>query len=314
MLSTVMWVGKGTVFVVGLSVVLAAVFGVAATAFAANGKPFLLGRSNVATAVSTLVKKGAGPALDLRVGSGPPLRVNSPALVSNLNADRVDGKNAGDFAASAHNHDDRYLGKNDKAADSDTLDGRDSASFADASHSHDERYFTKGESDGRYLSKNGKAADADRLDGMDSRDFMVKTNHAAVLAHECDTPSVWNECAPITVVVPQGKRYIVSVWSSFSARDSGGAGSFQSVDYCSGGKGPSIDAFNPCVTPFGVSNRVAVHDYLIAASSSGDTVALDPGTYTFFTAIKPFAREFNSAAPGSQVITKVMARDAANNL
>ncbi len=95
----VMWVGKGTVFLVGLSVILAAVMGVASMAFAAKGKPFILGKSNVATKVSTLIKKGAGPALDLRVGSGPPLRVNSSAPVANLNADKVDGKDFSAFGA-----------------------------------------------------------------------------------------------------------------------------------------------------------------------------------------------------------------------
>ncbi|HJQ28707.1 MAG TPA: hypothetical protein VJ827_05170 [Rubrobacter sp.] len=68
--SKVMWVGRATVFVVGLAVILALVVGVASTAFGANGNPFLLGKKNVATAVSTLVKRGAGPALKLQVGSG----------------------------------------------------------------------------------------------------------------------------------------------------------------------------------------------------------------------------------------------------
>ena len=90
----VMWVGRATVFFVGLAVILALIFGVASTALGANGKPFLLGKRNVATAVSTLVKKGAGPALRLKVGSGAPLAVNSSETVTNLNADEVDGKDA----------------------------------------------------------------------------------------------------------------------------------------------------------------------------------------------------------------------------
>lgn len=165
--------GKGTVFVVGLSVVLAAVFGVASMALAANGKPFLLGRNNAATALTTLVKQGPGPAMRLLVRPGnPPMVVNSQVKVANLNADKLDGQDAGAFAASGHDHDDRYLGKSGKAPNSDALDGRDSTSFADASHGHDERYFSKGESDGRYLSRNGKAADADKLDGKDSAAFI----------------------------------------------------------------------------------------------------------------------------------------------
>ena len=89
---TVMWVGKATVFLVGLSVILALIFGVASTASGANGKPFLLGKKNVATAVSTLLKRGPGPALKLKVGSGPPLAVNSSETVTNLNADKIDGQ------------------------------------------------------------------------------------------------------------------------------------------------------------------------------------------------------------------------------
>jgi hypothetical protein len=64
----------------------------------AEGKPFLLGRRNVAAAVTTLVKGGAGPALRLMVGSGSPLAVDSDARVANLNADKLDGKHLDDFS------------------------------------------------------------------------------------------------------------------------------------------------------------------------------------------------------------------------
>ncbi len=87
----VMWMGRATVFLVGFAVILAAVMGVASMALAANGKPFILGKSNVATKISKLVKSGAGPALDLQVDSGPPLAVNSAVKVANLNADQLDG-------------------------------------------------------------------------------------------------------------------------------------------------------------------------------------------------------------------------------
>lgn len=88
-------IARAALFLVGLSVLLALIFGVASTALGANGKPFLLGKKNVATAVSTLVKKGAGPALSLKVDSGPPLAVNSSETVTNLNADEIDGKDVG---------------------------------------------------------------------------------------------------------------------------------------------------------------------------------------------------------------------------
>ena len=92
--SKVMWVGRATVFVVGLAVIVALVLGAATAAFGANGDVFRIGQSNFASAVSVLDKSGAGPALRLLVDSGPPLAVNSQGKVANLNADRLDGKHA----------------------------------------------------------------------------------------------------------------------------------------------------------------------------------------------------------------------------
>jgi hypothetical protein len=92
--SKVMWVGRATVFVVGLAVIVALVLGVATAALGANGDVFRVGQSNFASAVSVLDKSGAGPALRLLVDSGAPLAVNSSTKVSNLNADRLDGKHA----------------------------------------------------------------------------------------------------------------------------------------------------------------------------------------------------------------------------
>jgi len=60
------------VFFLGLAVLLALVFGVATTAMGAmgaNGDFFKVGKSNLASAVSVLTKRGAGRALNLRVGS-----------------------------------------------------------------------------------------------------------------------------------------------------------------------------------------------------------------------------------------------------
>jgi hypothetical protein len=96
----VMWVGRATVFLVGLAVILALLFGVASTALGTNGKPFLLGKKNTASKVSKLIKSGVGPALQLGVDSGPPLGVNSSEKVANLNADQVDGKSATNFVSS----------------------------------------------------------------------------------------------------------------------------------------------------------------------------------------------------------------------
>jgi hypothetical protein len=87
----VVWVGRATVFLVGLAVILALLFGVASTALGANGDFFKVGKTNLASAISTLKKSGAGPALNLEVGSGPPLKLSSQARVAKLNADKIDG-------------------------------------------------------------------------------------------------------------------------------------------------------------------------------------------------------------------------------
>ena len=90
----VAWVGRTVSTVFGLALVLALVLGAASMALGANGDFFKVGKSNFASAVSTLNKSGAGPALSLKVGNGKPLAVDSSAKVTHLNADKVDGRSA----------------------------------------------------------------------------------------------------------------------------------------------------------------------------------------------------------------------------
>ena len=103
----VMWVGRATVFLVGLAVILALVFGVATAAFAAlskPGDPFKLGMVNEINRLTTLVgakagavlkvdNNGTGSALQLEAGAGkPPLVVKANSgTATNLSADRLDG-------------------------------------------------------------------------------------------------------------------------------------------------------------------------------------------------------------------------------
>jgi hypothetical protein len=87
--------GQDGIHGVRLALILALLFGLATAAFGDNGDLFKLGKSNTATKASKLIKDGAGPALDLRVDSGAPLKVNSDESVDNLNADQVDGFHAG---------------------------------------------------------------------------------------------------------------------------------------------------------------------------------------------------------------------------
>jgi hypothetical protein len=94
--SKVAWVGRTAAMVFGLALVLALVFGVTTTALSATGGNFLLGKRNVADAVSTLIKQGPGPALKLVVEPNQsPMKVNASAgKATNLNADKVDGQDA----------------------------------------------------------------------------------------------------------------------------------------------------------------------------------------------------------------------------
>lgn len=60
-------------------------------AYAATGKPLLLGKTNQASKTTT-VKTARGPALKLRTkATAPPLKVTSGRKVSRLNADLLDG-------------------------------------------------------------------------------------------------------------------------------------------------------------------------------------------------------------------------------
>ena len=96
-------------FLVGLAVILGALFGLASTALGANGDFWKLGQSNAATNITTLggrlgvngpmlklVNNNGGTdatALRLEVQEGEaPMSVNSDARVDGLNADRVDGQ------------------------------------------------------------------------------------------------------------------------------------------------------------------------------------------------------------------------------
>ena len=109
--STVMWVGRATVFMVGLAVVLALLFGVATTALGATGGNFILGQSNAAAAITRLVGNVPGGsalqvsnpsaeagsrALQLGVSEGKaPLMVNAAAgTATHLSADELDGEDS----------------------------------------------------------------------------------------------------------------------------------------------------------------------------------------------------------------------------
>jgi hypothetical protein len=81
-------------------------FGLASVGWAVNGKPLLAGNHNTETRPTVLENTGTGPALDLRIpsDSGPALAVNTDGLVTNLNADKLDGLGEDAFAKNGHKH------------------------------------------------------------------------------------------------------------------------------------------------------------------------------------------------------------------
>jgi hypothetical protein len=322
----VMWVGRATVFMVGLAVILAMVVGLASAAYSATGGNLILGQSNSADAPTTLVGQivdttksalvlknpNGGSALQLQVNSGQaPLKVNATAgKATNLNADKVDGREASSFANVAHAHAGEEITSGTVAElridgsiardaevmdtvkandgpgsglDADTLDGKQAADF---------------------YGQGSKVADSDRLDGYDSRNFGISTLQSANSAHNCDTASAWNQCAPVTFTnLDPGKTYIATVWSSFSAKARGF--SSREVSYCAGMSG--LPSPTPCLTA--PLNKVRVHDYFTAASASAVEYPLTgASSYTFFTAINP-SGEFE-VATDTGVITTAMIRRA----
>lgn len=173
--SKVAWVGRTASMVFGLALVMALVLGVSSVALAGNLDPLKIGSiKNVATKTTQLVGRVAsgealvvknpsgGSALGLSVGDPSadpatkavaPMKVNSQALVENLNADNVDGKSSEQFADAAHPH-----------AGADITSGTVSEARIDGTVTRDSEVVpTVKANDGA-----GSGVDADTLDGQDS--------------------------------------------------------------------------------------------------------------------------------------------------
>jgi hypothetical protein len=89
--------GKSASFIAG-AVIAAVVVGGGGVAWAATGKPLLIGQSNKGTKTTKIVNtKGTPLGLTARAGRAP-LTVNSKGKVANLNADLVDGVSSESFA------------------------------------------------------------------------------------------------------------------------------------------------------------------------------------------------------------------------
>jgi hypothetical protein len=73
-----------------------------AAAYAANGGSLLIGRSNTGSATTTLTNTGGTPLkLNAKSQSYAPLAVNSSKVVTNLNADKLDGITEAQLARAA---------------------------------------------------------------------------------------------------------------------------------------------------------------------------------------------------------------------
>src|SRR5215212_4569723 len=188
----VMWVGRATVFVVGLAVILALLFGVASAALAGTGvgATFNLGKTNTVNAISKLVgstassmlvvdNNGTGSALSLQVGSAQaPLTVNASAgKATNLNADKLDDREASTFADATHQH-----------SGTDITSGTVAEARIDATIARDGEVVTTVEdNDGA-----GSGLDADLLDGKDSTDFQP--------SNPCPSGTLFHEGACIETI------------------------------------------------------------------------------------------------------------------
>jgi type IV pilus assembly protein PilA len=160
--SKVLWLGRATTFCVGLSVILAVVFGVGATALAAvPGDPLRLGRINTIDRLTSLAgsvggpllkidNDGGGPALALESNAGTaPMKVNAEAgKVTNLDADELDGKDSTEFYSRGEKvADSLHAGQADSATNAEnanTLDGKDSTYFQSSNPCPGDTLFHEG--------------------------------------------------------------------------------------------------------------------------------------------------------------------------
>lgn len=126
---------------------VALVFAMSGTAYAATGGDFILGKANTASSVSSLTNT-KGTALSLSSSSTtPPLKVSNSVQVPKLNASKLGGQ-----AASA------FLGVNGTAANSTELGGQPASD---------------------YLGVKGTAANSSELGGQPASDYLTGTGQIA---------------------------------------------------------------------------------------------------------------------------------------
>ncbi len=149
---------------------------------------------------------------------------------------------------------------------------------------------------------------ADSLDNKDSTALGITMKTNSEVVDSCTNArtdgSYEGKCAPVTVTVPAGKQYHVTVLSSFSIE----IHSTGSVTYCPHVEGLSGSRSATCVSWEGVSEKISLAaNYGESAASSGEIGPLGAGTYTFSTFLH--ATDFVDISPVYQAHTTVMVRD-----
>lgn len=126
----------------------------------------------------------------------------------------------------------------------------------------------------------GTVPDATTLDGNSIGDFFHFQQSAKQLTSDCGTAAqTWTQCAPITITVPPGQDWHVTVISSVTA-DPGNANVEPLL--CPATDGPSCVSGNP--------ERTSAQANMYTNWTSTATGGYYSGTYTFNTGMKwPFA-------------------------
>lgn len=193
--SKVMWVGRATVFLVGLAVILALTVGVVSRATAHTGSAglFHLGHNNPVRAVSTLAGGVAKGVLNVSNTSTATTATavgaaNKSAVSPAVRATNSGGGPALGLSVGAGKAPMTVSGGAAKVTnlDADTVDGKDSTEFAAATNGKaNNADLLDNKDSSEFLGKTEKAADADKLDGKDSSELAPR-GYAQVATHRSD--------------------------------------------------------------------------------------------------------------------------------
>lgn len=158
---------------------------------------------------------------------------------------------------------------------------------------------------------NPNAEDSDKLDGLDSSAFASRTLHNNSFSDLCGAVNpTFGECANVDVIVPAGKSYHVSVWSSASWL---GTGTTQFRDICSARRklAPAPAETAPsCISPFGEFDRITSDANVARSASISGETTVGPGTWRFSTAVR-HQTTTSTISNENNAITKILVRDAA---